>query len=66
MGWGNLDLGNQEEAKKYYQLAIHIADSAWGANSGSSNTYRNNLAFYHLQKANSSKRKTVAVSPKLL
>lgn len=50
MGWSNLDLGEQEEAKKYYQLAIHIADSAWGQNSGSSNTYRNNLAFYHLQK----------------
>ncbi len=50
MGWCSLDLGKQGEARNYYQQAIHIADSAWGANSGSSNTYRNNLAFYHLQK----------------
>lgn len=49
MGWALLDLDRWEEGKKYNELAIQIADSAWGKESGAAMTYRNNLAFFYFQ-----------------
>lgn len=50
LAWAQFDSKDYEIAKTNYQKAIHIADSAWGASSGASKVYRNNLAFYHLEK----------------
>lgn len=50
MGWAQHDLKNLEVAREHYQAAIHLGDSLWGPESGASRVYRNNLAFYYLEK----------------
>lgn len=50
LGWALLDMNRLDEGKKHYQMAIQIGDSIWGPKSQSSQSYRNNLAFYHLRK----------------